>query len=75
MCTCVGLSVCVLYASVCMPCLQRPVEGGRAPGNGVTDGREPPDVGAGNQTWGLLQEQHVLLLTELSLQQLGIFAR
>lgn len=39
---------------------------------GVTSGCEPRDKDAGNQNWGPLQEQYVLLTTEPSLQFPGI---
>jgi hypothetical protein len=37
--------------------MQVPGQGIRSPGTGVSYGCEPPDVDAGNQTQGPLQEQ------------------
>jgi len=42
-------------------CPQRPEEGIRSPGAGVTGGWEPSDVDAGNWTQVPLQKQEVLV--------------
>lgn len=44
-----SVSVCE-YVHVNVGEIQRPEGGMRFPGAGVTDSREPPDLGAGNRT-------------------------
>ena len=43
----------VVSASMCMQVPQRPVDGIRYPGAGITGNCEPINVGAGNQAWVL----------------------
>ena len=61
--------VCMsMYYTTCIECPQRPEEGIRSPGTGVTD-TITHRVYAGDRTQDFIQqEQPVLLTTELSLQ-------
>lgn len=56
----------VFYLCECR-CPQRPEDGIRSPGTGVTNGFETPDVDTGHGTWVLLEEQNTSLATDLSL--------
>lgn len=56
----------------CMPgvyrYLQRPKDGVRSLGTGVTDGRELPDVASGNWAWILCKgPKHFIFPTQLSI--------
>lgn len=62
-----ALPECMLVYHVCPHCLQQSEEGVGCLGTRVMGGREPPR-GHLEQNTGLLQEQQVLLLAELSLQ-------
>lgn len=66
--SCAGMYVCL---STCMQSPQRPAEGIRSPGTGVTDGYKPPCV-FWELNLGPLEEQWVLLTTEPA-QNLLIF--
>lgn len=48
-------------------------EGIRSPGNGVKEGCELPDVGAGNQNPHPLKDQQALSTTKSSLQSLQMY--
>lgn len=60
-----------MYSCVCK-CQKRPEDGAVSPRPRDTDGCEPPDTGAENQTsnFGSFKEQQTLLTTKSSLQLL-----